>query len=50
MGNIFRLKPHLNKANGQVSFYIPRKKMTKDMKKHINLNSTLKFKFEGADK
>ena len=50
MGSIFKVKPRLNKANGQVNFSIPRKKMSSELKELIKMKTTLKFKFEGADK
>lgn len=51
MGRIFKIKPRINKANGQVNFSLPKKKMPLSLKKMINSDSMpiLKFKFEGVE-
>ena len=43
----FRIKPVINKANGQVNISIPKKALPKVLAKNPNLAKIFKIKFEG---
>lgn len=53
MGRVIKLKPVLNKKNGQMSLCFPKKKMPASLRKFLKKNpesiKSLKFKFEGFD-
>lgn len=51
MSKLFKFKPVMNKANGQVNFSFSKKKMPKSLKKIISSGKMpiLKFRLEGVD-
>lgn len=51
MANLFRIKPVKNKANGQLSFVIPKRKLSKQVKNILKTDKIpmFKFKLEGLE-
>jgi len=43
MVKLFKIKPIINKKNGQINFSLPRKKLSKKILKDLKLNPYKKF-------
>lgn len=53
MGILLKLKPRLNKRNGQINLAIPKKKIPESLRRALKHKTSdirfLKFKFQGVD-